>query len=332
MNNKIYIYYHADLDGLVSAFLFKRLLKQQGFDGEYAQALDYTENWQEEWTKFEFKKPFVIVDFLYHPEACGWFDHHQLRQGPADPKTLDWYGFDGSAPSTASVILKYARENRINLGNVGRVVEQTSIVDSAKFAEAGIKPAEVIFGKKKFLNVAQITDEQKHNIPQVLNDWDNLNWWENIQGEVFGRWLEVISKKQYITSEADSLNEKAETTYNQFKQYSRLEGKMVVYDMTSIPFERYMPALVYPGSIVFAGKVRNGERLSVKINLNPWVTELLLDKQGNQVNLGLIAKKFGGGGHMAVGSINVATEVEADEVLERVITYILMITNNTDQT
>src|SRR5690348_4888820 len=69
------LYFHSHcFDGLVSATLAWVLLESEGWDFQEFIPVNY--DIRATWLSGSLKKPAAVVDFLYHPEAAFWADHH----------------------------------------------------------------------------------------------------------------------------------------------------------------------------------------------------------------------------------------------------------------
>src|ERR1700685_3337099 len=78
------IYFHNDFDGRASAAVVLAFLRSRGDDIEHFTPVNYyllsqwmDEKFFEKHKLFSGKRnPAIIVDFLYHPKAAMWFEHH----------------------------------------------------------------------------------------------------------------------------------------------------------------------------------------------------------------------------------------------------------------
>src|ERR1700675_884013 len=76
MRNSTLYFHYPCFDGLVSAVLaWEFLEKHEEWNIRDLQPVDYT--LRDTWLSSELKTPCAIVDFLYHPRADFWADHHQ---------------------------------------------------------------------------------------------------------------------------------------------------------------------------------------------------------------------------------------------------------------
>src|ERR687894_646492 len=71
------LYFHSPcFDGIVSSVLALDFLEgSQHWTFDQLQPVDYDS--RTNWLSKPPRKPFAVVDFLYHPDAECWADHHQ---------------------------------------------------------------------------------------------------------------------------------------------------------------------------------------------------------------------------------------------------------------
>ena len=313
----IHIYYHIDYDGLVSAFLTRRLLEKKGFKVEYGEALDYNEKTKEHWLEYPFKKPFVIVDFKYHPGVSGFVDHHENHRPEKNTDHLSLYKYDADAPSAAILVSQLAKEKKISLGNVSQLVKSATTVDTADFAGHGLTPEDIVMAKTDVAKIVRVLEKDHTVVPKILNDLQPHGFLETIQSEWFGRWLKRIVKKPYIKDQVAEIQKESFESIRKFLERSKSDGFLVKYDMTKIPFNRYLPAMAYPKSVLWFGMAYYEGKYAVKFNLNPWASASDKAKL-KDVHLGKLAEKFGGGGHAAIGTVYVYSREEVQSLYNKI--------------
>src|SRR5258706_7178548 len=76
MNKESYLYFHSPcFDGIVSCVLAWDFLEAtQAWSIREVHAVNYNE--RPTWLSRKLDSPCAVVDFLYHPEAQFWADHH----------------------------------------------------------------------------------------------------------------------------------------------------------------------------------------------------------------------------------------------------------------
>ncbi|PIR94295.1 hypothetical protein COT97_02290 [Candidatus Falkowbacteria bacterium CG10_big_fil_rev_8_21_14_0_10_39_11] len=309
--DKIYIYFHADLDGVVSAFLMKKLLLAEGYTAEYGEYLNYGRVVKEGWNEYPFKEPFVIIDFKYHPKAIGYVDHHETHKMDCDLSGLQYCIFEPKAKACTGLLEKLAESKGVKLGRVKRLITQSEIVDAADYPKFGLKPIDYILPKRGFLKVARAIEDDNTIIPRILHDLDEMRI-----ADWFDFRLESLAQKKYVRKIMINLRGRVKKSFTDFKSSSKIVGDTVVYDFYGKEFFRYMPGVVYLKSKYWLGLVERDGNFAIKMGVNPW--SKTRDAESN-IDVGVIAKKYGGGGHKAVAAIPGLTNYdEAKRVLEEV--------------
>src|SRR4051812_30183897 len=96
-------------DGVISAVLaWHALARVKNLDFESIQPINYGE--QPNWIESRLPDQSVVVDFLFHPEAIFWVDHHQTTflTKAAEQQYLrrdkNEFIYDGISPSSANIL------------------------------------------------------------------------------------------------------------------------------------------------------------------------------------------------------------------------------------
>src|SRR5438045_2123253 len=111
MNKSATLYFHYPcFDGLVSAVLAWEYLEVQK-EWRIQEFSPANYKLRGRWLEDKLKKPCAIVDFLYHPRADFWADHHQTSmiapEAEADFKRRRDHAclfFDDQVPSCATLL------------------------------------------------------------------------------------------------------------------------------------------------------------------------------------------------------------------------------------
>jgi len=319
-----------DLDGIISAYLAKKLFEKMNYKVVFEKPLDYSPESRKSWEKYKFKTPFIIVDFIYHKKAFAWFDHHASNEAKVSDNTKYHY-FNKECNSCSSVIQKFAKQQKICLGRTFRLIKQTNIVDSAKYVMNKIKPMETIIPKKDFMKVAKALDVVSDEMSvselsrKILKDLSS-NTLKEFFDSLFDARLERIAKQDYIKKILEKNKTETEKKLKEFPNYSKKDGLIVIYDSTKIEFDRFMPALFYPETIVWVGLLKVNNKLSLRVGRNPWFSEDeyikyfgTMDKP--KIHIGNLLKKVSkdAGGHQYVGGVQFSTEKEARKGMEKIV-------------
>jgi hypothetical protein len=297
-----HLYFHAPcFDGVVSAVLMHEFLATE----ESGEAIDlHPVNYQlnELWAAMRLEEPATIVDFLYHPDATIWLDHHKTSfQSVVEKDQLlhneNFYQhylrrrgprivFEPAMTSCARLIW----ESALTAGKVGNhreEVEAADRIDSARY----LSPNEAVLGETPALRI---------NASMAIGTNDEL--------QEYATRL-VIALLSHNLSEVAEFSEVAERFFR-FKglrdrglerfrnpgafDYARLEDDGIFVfniDGSDVIINRYFPFLIAPNARYSLGLVRTGSEGTIRAMRNPWL-------EFPSVDLSLIF----GSGHRRVAS------------------------------
>lgn len=122
------ILFHKDFDGFMSAIMLKKL-----FPNAQLKAIDYPD--QEAFREMPIDESYAIVDFMFHPNAGLWIDHHDTTHKLfAKPTTYNHFQiFDNRAPSCPYLLNKQSWFSKEFLHNFRYFVDFADIIDSARW-------------------------------------------------------------------------------------------------------------------------------------------------------------------------------------------------------
>lgn len=133
-----HLYFHAPcFDGIVSAVRMHDFLsRQERRDAMALHPVNYHLN--ETWAADSLEKPAAVVDFLYHPGAQIWFDHHRTSFEPAHLakdylRRRDLLGiFDSTYSSCSLLIWEHMKRFGVD-GDHAEKVQAADRIDSARY-------------------------------------------------------------------------------------------------------------------------------------------------------------------------------------------------------
>lgn len=307
---KYHIYFHNDLDGLVSsAIMFDFLVKNDDGVASF-NPIDYAPGLRENWAKYKFKEPFVLMDFLYHPRAAWWFDHHETTF--INPlwrkkyKNDDRHFFDPKYKSCCGAILYHLKKTygyKVP-SDLSLIVEGADIVDSA-----GYKSAKEAISTEKdyrkfsfFLHEANINNKTwawlsmalpYRPLKKILADSRIKNKLAKILGS-WGRGLKFVKEKTVIKGMVGVL-------------YAR---------NSKLPTNSYMVYYLYPKLAYSLVVYQNGKSYHIGVGRNLWF------KLKKDVNVSKLMSNYGGGGHRGVGGVEANSRAEALKYAEEMVEFI----------
>ena len=147
------LYFHFPcFDGLVSAVLAADFLETKGWSIREFCAVNYAI--RSTWLSNRLKKPSAVVDFLYHPDADFWADHHptsflspELRLA-FNQQQNPWKMYRSDAPSCASLLWQYVSDC-LSSERYHEMVKWADIIDAARYSSV----EEAIMGSAPALRI-----------------------------------------------------------------------------------------------------------------------------------------------------------------------------------
>jgi hypothetical protein len=295
------VFFHKDFDGFVAAAFFLRINEASqliGAAGVTLNPVDY--GLKAQWLKTPLLAPNVVIDFLYHPQADWWFDHHVStflnKRHELKYKNSEKQIWDVNSPSCAALIKRHlSNYNSLFLDGEAfeRIVENFSewiqwsdIIDNAKFDN----PGQAVELSHPCLKInatlaSEVNDEYFHYLVMATKMYS--------PAEV--ACLEPVKRK------IDDVMMAREKNMFVFKnKLEILPGDIAFFDYVKnkISFQRYLAFYFRPDVRYSLGLYQRGATVySLSVGKNPW-------QDFASINIGDICRKFGGGGRINVGSIS----------------------------
>ena len=157
MGNSTLYFHYPCFDGLVSAVLASEFLEntEHWHIGDF-QPVDYT--LRDSWLSSNLEQPCAIVDFLYHPQAEFWADHHQTsiltnaaKEDFQRRKSKFCLLFDARARSCASLLFRHLRRFLTHKPHMEEMAAWAEKIDSAAYSSV----EEAILGDAPALRIAR---------------------------------------------------------------------------------------------------------------------------------------------------------------------------------
>ncbi|MDE2019086.1 MAG: hypothetical protein KGJ13_01935 [Patescibacteria group bacterium] len=314
------LYFHDDFDGRAAGAVMLAFLRSRGDDiGHYVPVqYDILPEWSKEGF-FEKNKlvrgrhnPAIVVDFLFHPKAAWWFDHHPTTwRNESWRKRFKPSKFQHYDPSYKSAchLVEAALKKDFNWKppkHFKELVEWLDIYDGANF-----KSPEQTFdlGIPGLALGAFVGYEQKWK-PYMTHAW----FIRQIAERSFLEILEEKDVKAIIRTIAQDI-ERGKLFY---RNHLKLVGNTVITDLGAQRFAqlRFFPFSVYPKAH-YGMRIRKEKKgwYHFSVGVNPW-------RRGKKtMHIGeMLEKNFpGGGGHRGVGGAEFKTRKEALAAAEQVI-------------
>jgi hypothetical protein len=312
------LYFHSPcFDGITSSVLTLDFLEtSQSWTFSELCPVNYER--RNSWLSQKLCKTSAVVDFLYHPAAEFWADHHQTSfltpelekrfYGQKSPFQI----YDSKSGSCAMLLWRvFRRRFKYQNSRYSELVNWADKIDSARYTSV----EEAIHGAHPSLNINRsLATNKDPNYPVWLITRLRKDSLENV-----GCSKEVLEK----SNEAQAL---ITAGLNRLSKTVHLEdANIAVFDVDSsdVLVNRYAPYLFYPKARYSLGIVRSPDGIKITGMRNPWLPF-------PSIYLGKLFERFGGGGHRRVGSLWLrGPDVQkADDVLQRLLNEIRMAESN----
>ncbi|MFA5386401.1 MAG: hypothetical protein WC297_01945 [Candidatus Paceibacterota bacterium] len=292
------IYFHNDLDGMASAAILFHFLKSREDKVLSFYPVDFFSVTRKKWAKLKFENPSAIVDFLHHPQAEIWFDHHPTTfikpswKKDFRHKKLNHWGV--IYKSCARLIVESLKKD-FNFRTPKYLKELTewmdkvdgyyfkSIKESIDFKKPAVK-LDLLISNFKLNNkiIAKIISTLSSSpLKNVLKIKELQPYLRRIEKEI------KKSKKFYKTNIKVIKN----VSFIDETQNEAISIRSLLYHL--YPHTPYF---------IILHRERGGGKYAVTAGKNPWLKSI------NQAPIGEYLKKFNGGGHDKVGGAEFKTK------------------------
>ncbi|MGH9762424.1 MAG: hypothetical protein ACREDR_21070 [Blastocatellia bacterium] len=290
------VYYHRDFDGVVSAAMVLSIADSQ----PELHPVDY--HLRSGWPLARLTRPAAVADFLFHPDATVWVDHH------ADPFALPaWrdkadhnalYVWEVHSPSCPPLIARTFRFSRRLRRHFAPYIHWSSIIDSALY-ESAEQAADL---NNPFLLISEIL--ALPNTDPVAN----IIALEIAHRDVYG-----VLAHPTVGSLAHDVVQAQTLLRKELLSHVSYDGLVAFLDQSFVDsrFLRYYPYLIYPDAAYVVGIYRHHGAFTVSVGANPW-------KSQPYFNVGLLCRRHGGGGRKNVGGVPASTADQAKELAESI--------------
>jgi len=312
------IYFHNDFDGRACAALMLHFLRERGDDIENYIPVNYDlltqwvdEDFFEKHNLFRGRRnPAIVVDFLYHPRAAFWFEHHpttfKKESWQRDFKPTKFHHLEPQYSSCCHLVYD-ALVKDFGWRPPRYLTELTKwldVIDGAHYKSA----KQTIEMKEAALWIFAFIEQYEHSPKSRFWLIDLLS---RKPLAAIGRMPEI---KKALAIYRKNLA-KGEILFD--KSVQRFKTGTFV-DLTKAKYEpphfyenyRY-PELPY----VVRLAMRDG-MFHMRVGVNPWL------KVKPDVHIGELLKPYGGGGHKAVGGVEFRTRKQAEDAAKEVLAFL----------
>lgn len=304
--NKNHVFFHDDIDGIVSAALYMNQYKDKKFRLYPVSSVMRGKKFDDFFTQIikgkNDKK--IILDYQYHNDADIWVDHHFNREFGDCIVRSERINYNPKAKSAASIVDDFILKNHLLLD----LIEDVNMIDSASY-----KSVEQVF--KDTIPIMVLRAYLEQIFPNDM---------------VYCRIVEMINNCNMDISEANYLMRINSYYVKELeKSAMKIKNSMVLSKLISIvrqkrvdQYPRYAEYLTNP-EIKYSIRISNiGNNIRVSVGYNPW------HPLKNEFNIGKIIGfdyVTESGGHFNVGGALIK-----NEYAERFIDDISKILNEED--
>ena len=303
------LYFHSPcFDGIASAVLALDFLEgSKKWTFNELRAVDYDS--KERWLTDEHSKPFAIVDFLYHPNAQFWADHHQTAfLSPSLKRNFEKekhpYHIYNSRSGSCAMLLSRTFTRSFNYQNdrYAELVKWAHKIDRADYKSV----EEAIIGDHPALNINRTL--------AISNDPDYSAW---LVRRLRKGSLSDVGGLREVVEKSNEAQRLIKAGLDRLKKAVRLNAaKIAIFNIESsdVLVNRYAPYYFFPEARYSLGMVRSQDGIKITAMRNPW-------RDFPSIYLGKVFERFGGGGHRRVGALMLRdSDVgDAERVMKRLL-------------
>ncbi len=305
------IYFHDDFDGRASAAVLWDYLKKRGDDIKGFYTVDYA--LEPRWPKFKFPRPAIIVDFLYHPKAAMWFDHHVMpfllpawKKSFRRTKNMHW---DSRYASCCHFIMD---ELTKYLGyrppvHIRELAKWLDVIDGANYKSA----RQVIEMKEAPIQLAYFIEGRGKK-------GDPKTWLIKLLAEMP---LGEIVKVPRVAKTISRIRKDLTSSLAYYRAHSEVNGKTVFTNVTEHTGlkVRFAPFYLFPTCVYsLTLKRERGGNYHLTVGASPW------RREENGFHIGkFMHERFGGGGHKNVGGADIQSGKRALAITREIIKFLL---------
>jgi nanoRNase/pAp phosphatase (c-di-AMP/oligoRNAs hydrolase) len=295
----------SDYDGLMCAVLLKELGKYDEI--KFVHPKDIQDN------LIEVSKEDILVNIPYVP-GCGiWFDHHTSEQERGVSGEYEFEGANWPAPSCARVIYEYYKDGG-KLEKFEELLEAADKADSAQFSR------EEILNPRRWVLLSFIMDPRTGLGRYRDYRVSNYQLMMMLIDELRTKSVDEILAHEDVQERVRRYEEHKPHFLQMMFEYSTAEGDVIVSDLRDVPEtyvgNRHVIYALYPyqniSMRIFDGKDKEFCVFSVGYSIL---------NRTSTIDVGSLMLKYGGGGHKAVGTCQVAYE-DAERVRDEMLYFI----------
>lgn len=306
---KYNIYFHNDFDGRASAAVVLAFLRSRGDEAIRYIPLDFSV--KPHWASLALKKPAAIVDFLYHPDAVIWFDHHETsfikKEWKNDVHSTPIHAWNVNYPSCCSLVLatlvrRYGFKATPHFKELARWLD---VVDGGNFSSA-LETIKIEEPALRLMHYIEAFGSPRRSLAWLIEAMSRTSIRSIVRDPRLGR----FTKKLYRMRD---------NTFHFYEKHLQIFDRIGFLDLTGgarLLDLRLTPYYLDPKLLYFVFTKKHGDQYGIHVGANPW------RRKESKVHLGEFFRKYGGGGHEHVGAVRLPKKEQFQKVLQEVLEYL----------
>jgi oligoribonuclease NrnB/cAMP/cGMP phosphodiesterase (DHH superfamily) len=251
----------------------------------------------------------ILANIPYIP-GCGlWFDHHCSEEERLG-KDVIFEGVSRKAPSCAHVIYDYYGGKE----KLGKFDEMLRYVDKM---DSGNLTAEEITHPSGWVLLGFITDPRTGLGRIRTFSISNLDLMKKLAKTAFSSPIEETMALSDVKERIDAYFEQHNLFIEMVKKYAKVEGNAIYVDLRNVETihagNRFLLYTLFPQQNISIWVVDGKKKINTVITVGYSVIN-----KTSKINVGSLMLKYGGGGHEAVGTCQVAYE-DTDRIIKEII-------------
>ena len=282
------IYYHSDFDGVIAAALLRSLYNHK------ISLFPVNYHLKKSWYKYPLLAHSAIVDFLFHPRAEMWFDHHDstfINERWKNEFTQSSFKvWDPDVPSCPELIQRNLVLPPEILTHFKPYIQWASIIDSANYSN----PKQATDLSNPYLLLAKVIEN--------IGDKKKIN---RLVEKVTTQNINELLEEGWVNQYAEKILQIDKDIQEKFPELVSFNKGVACFDQSfeKWSFQRYRPYLLSPKTKYVVGIYKTQKNFVVSVGSNPW--------KPSKVDIGLLCSKYGGGGRKTVGGVVALTQFKA---------------------
>lgn len=290
-NRHLTVYLHFPcFDGIASAALMAEALRNEG-GTSLGRIVPVTYDLRDQWLKTKLDPNSAVVDFLFHPDAQYWVDHHATtfvnESCEREYSTLARkrrFHYQPDAESCAKVVWTSFGASIVNKDRFRELVSWANKIDSAAYAS---------------VREALLDDDPALRINRSLTVSPDPIYCEFLVRSIMASGLTITARSPEVVKRSENAKKRLMRGLRIAEKSIRLVDGVAVMELSIQPrvlVSRYAPYYFYPDARYSITYTHHTDGTKITAMRNPWL-------EFESVALGKVMSRYGGGGHSRVGSV-----------------------------